>query len=134
MLPKSKLQAIGLLAAVALAGFAAGAATMGRAGGRRPADARERFSYSAMLGDELGLRADQRDSIRAIMRAHRPEMHTIMTTIRPQMDSLRARMRADIRAVLTPVQATKYDSLVTRERARWDSAGARRGEPRAGSR
>lgn len=119
---KSKLYAIGLLAAVGVAGFAVGAATMSRADTRKSADYRERFSYSGMLGDELGLTTAQRDSIRAITRAHRPAMHALLAPVRPQMDSLRARMRAEIRAVLTGDQQVRFDTIVARERARWDSA------------
>ncbi|MFI5208537.1 MAG: hypothetical protein ACHQX4_11050 [Gemmatimonadales bacterium] len=60
MLPKSKILAISLLAAVAVAGFAAGAATMSRAEpGRRNRD----YSYSAQLADQLGLSQVQQDSI-----------------------------------------------------------------------
>ena len=121
---KSKLYAIGLLAAVGVAGFAAGAATMSRADTRK--DYRERFSYSGMLGDELGLTTAQRDSIRAITRAHRPEMHALLAPVRPQMDSLRARMKAEIRALLTSDQQVRFDAIEARERARWDSAAAGR--------
>lgn len=116
MLPKSKIQAIGLLAAVAVAGFAAGAATKGRADTPAPTDWRERCSYSGMLHDRLGLSESQRDSIRALMRANRPAMEALIRPVRPQMDSMRAAMRASVRAMLTAEQRARYDSLLTRER------------------
>ncbi len=117
MLPNSKIKAIGLLAAVAVAGFAAGAATMSRADTKTPADFRERCSYSGMLKDRLGLTDQQRDSMRTIMRSHRAEMHALMQAVRPQMDSVRAIVDAEIRAVMTPEQRVQYDSLQARERA-----------------
>lgn len=128
MLPKSKVLAIGLLVAVAVAGFAAGAATMGWAGeGARRHD-HQRRSYSEMLQQELGLTDAQRDSLRTLMRSHRPRMRAVMDVIRPQMDSLRVELRGEIRAVLTPAQQAAFDSLLARERAeraRADSAATR---------
>ncbi len=126
MLPASKVQAIGLLVAVAVAGFASGAATITWAGERDARERRcERRSYSQMLQQELGLSDPQRDSLRILMRSHRPRMRAVMDVIRPQMDSLRLEMRAEIRAVLTPAQQAAFDSLLARERAeraRADSA------------
>jgi Spy/CpxP family protein refolding chaperone len=116
MLPKSKIQALGLLAAVAVAGFALGAATMGRAATPTPVDWRERCSYSGMLHDRLGLTDVQRDSIRALMRNQRPAMRALLAPVQPHMDSLRADMREQVRAVLTPEQRARYDSLLARER------------------
>ena len=136
MLPTSKLQAIGLLVAVGALGFAAGAATMGRADTRTaaaPIDWRERCSYSGMLKDRLSLTQQQQDSIRAIMRGHRAEMHVLMEAVRPKMDSVRGVVRQQIRAVLTPVQQSQFDSLGARERAersareRGDTAAANGG-------
>ena len=117
MLPKSKIQAIGLLAAVAVAGFAAGAATMSRADTKPPVDWRERCSLSGMLKDRLGLTDVQRDSIRAIMRNHREQMHVVMEKVKPQMDSVRTIVDSEIRAVMTPAQRSQFDSLKARERA-----------------
>ena len=117
MLPTSKIKAIGLLAAVAVAGFAAGAATMSRADTQPPVDWRERCSYSGMLKDRLGLSDEQRDSIRNIMRAHRGEMHVLFDQVRPRMDSVRAVVRGQVRAVLTPAQLLRFDSLEARDRS-----------------
>ena len=116
MLLTSKIQAITLLAAVAALGFAAGAFSRTSAATPAPTDWRERCSYSGMLHDRLGLTAVQRDSIRTLMRAQRPAMRALMAPVQPQMDSMRALMRQKIRAVLTPEQRTRYDSLLTHER------------------
>lgn len=117
MLPNSKIKAIGLLVAVAMAGFAAGAATMTRADTKPPTDWRERCSYSGMLKDRLGLTTVQQDSIRAIMRGRRGEMHALMAPVLPRMDSVRAVLRGQIRALLSPAQQAQFDSLDARERA-----------------
>lgn len=116
MLPTSKIQAIGLLAAVATLGFAAGAVTRTSAATPAPIDWRERCSYSGMLHDRLGLSDAQRDSLRSLMRTQRPAMRTLMAPMQPQMDSMRNVMRAEIRAVLTPEQRMRYDSLIAHER------------------
>lgn len=124
MFSTSKLWAIGLLAAIGVAGFASGAATMnyvGERGGRTGG----RCSYAGMLRRDLRLTAAQDDSVRAIMRRHRAEMRTAFETVRPQMDLIRARIRDEIRAVLTPSQQAAFRELMDRERAeraRHDSA------------
>ena len=130
MLPTSKIQAIALLAAVAALGFAAGAFTKTSVATPAPIDWRDRCSYSGMLHDRLGLSEAQRDSIRALVRSQRPAMRLLMAPMQPQMDSMRTIMRQDIRAVLTPDQRERYDSLVAHERDernRGDSNRAGRG-------
>lgn len=125
MLPKSKMQAMGLLVAAAVMGFAAGAATISWAGEESRRERPHRRSYSEMLQQELGLTDLQRDSLRTLLRSHRPRMRSVMEHIRPQMDSLREELRTEIRAVLTPAQQAAYDTMLTRERAmraRADSA------------
>jgi Spy/CpxP family protein refolding chaperone len=124
MFDKSKAWAVGLLIAVAIAGFAAGLAVRGwtshRGGGRGD-------GYTGFLTRELGLTAAQHDSIAAILRRHRPEMHAIFLTIRPALDSARLRVNDEIGALLTPDQQAAYQKLLDRdraERARVDSAAA----------
>ncbi len=121
MFNKSKAWAVGLLIAVAVAGFAAGAVTDSRLLHRgRGAD-----GYAGYLTRELQLTAPQRDTVVAIVRRHRSEMRAVYAQIRPQMDSVRARVADDIRRILTPEQQTKYQQLLDRdraERARADSA------------
>jgi len=122
MFNKSKAWAVLLLVAVAAAGFAAGLAVQSWASRRGRAD-----GYSGYLTKELGLSAAQHDSIAAILRRHRPEMHAIFMTIRPQIDSARARVNDEIRGLLTPAQQPAYQKLLDRDRAdraRADSAAA----------
>jgi Spy/CpxP family protein refolding chaperone len=129
MFAKSKIQAIGLLAAVSVASFAAGA-TIKRADATPPTDWRERCSYSGMLKDRLGLSETQRDSIRTLMRSRSPAMRALMGPIQPQVDSLRTDIHEKVRAVLSAEQRSLYDSLIARDRDdRRDSTagGAREG-------
>jgi len=122
MFNKSKAWAVLLLIAVAAAGFAAGLAVQSWASRRGRPD-----GYSGYLTRELGLSTAQHDSIAAILRRHRPEMHAIFMTIRPQIDSARARVNEEIRGLLTPAQQPAYQKLLDRDRAdraRADSAAA----------
>jgi hypothetical protein len=128
MFDKSKAWAIGLLIAVAVAGFAAGLAVQSWASRRGHGD-----GYSGYLTRELGLTAAQHDSVAAILRRHRPELHAIFLTIRPQIDSARTRVSDEIRGMLTPAQQPAYQQLLDRdraERARADSAAAAAQEKR----
>jgi hypothetical protein len=115
MLNRSKLAAVGLLAAVFVAGGLAGwggheAAERedhGLRGGRGGPDA-----LVSMLSRELALSAPQRDSVRAIIVRHGPEIDSLRARVRPQFDSIKARMRAEIDAQLTPEQRAKHQQLI----------------------
>ncbi|HWC74602.1 MAG TPA: hypothetical protein VG454_11770 [Gemmatimonadales bacterium] len=114
MLNKSKLAAVGLLAAVFVAGGLAGwggheaADHEGRdAHGRRGPDAMVTF-----LSRELKLSDAQRDSVRAIFARHRPETDSLWARVRPRFDSIKARIRAEIDAQLTPEQRARHQQLI----------------------
>ena len=122
MFNKSKAWAVGLLIAVTVVGFAAGMAVQSWASRRSRGD-----SYSGYLTRELGLTRAQHDSIAAILRRHRPELHAIFLTIRPQIDSARSRISDEVRGLLTTAQQSAYQKLLDRDRAdraRADSAAA----------
>src|SRR6266498_5305259 len=98
MLNRSKLAAVGLLAAVFVAGGLAGW------GGREAVERDERGmgpgrhgpdAIVAYLGRELDLSAAQRDSIRAIFARHRPETDAFWAQARPRFDSIKTRVRAE---------------------------------------
>jgi len=113
MLNRSKLAAVGLLAAVFVAGGLAGwggreaAERDDHRPGRRGPDA-----LVAYLSRELDLSTAQRDSVRAIIARHRPETDSLWARVRPQFDSIKARMRAEIDAQLTPAQRTRHQQLI----------------------
>ena len=115
MLNKPKLAAVGLLAAVFVAGGLAGW------GGREAVERDERGmgpgrhgpdAIVAYLGRELDLSGAQRDSIRAIFARHRPETDALWAQVRPRFDSIKTRVRAEIDAQLTAEQRTKHQQLI----------------------
>ena len=112
MLNRSKLAAVGLLAAVFLAGGLAGwggreaADRDGRGPGRGP------DAMVAYLSRKLDLSPAQRDSVRAIFARHRPETDSLWARVRPRFDSIKARMRTEIDAQLTPEQRTRHQQLI----------------------
>jgi Spy/CpxP family protein refolding chaperone len=113
MLNKSKLAAVGLLAAVFAAGGLAGWG--GREATDREDHGRRRRGPDAMveyLSRELALTPAQRDSVRAIFARHRPETDALWAQVRPRFDSIKARMRAEIDAQLTPEQRAQHQQLI----------------------
>ena len=133
MLNRSKAWAVGLLAAVFVAGLALGGAAQAWAG-RSAAPCARSGGTAAVVKDltrELSLTGAQQDSVRAVFDRHRSEMEAVWQRVHPQFDSLRQLMRAEINAQLTPAQQQKYKALVAehdRRRAAADSAanGGRR--------
>ncbi|MES2304914.1 MAG: hypothetical protein V4558_05380 [Gemmatimonadota bacterium] len=80
--------------------------------------------YAAWVAKELDASAVQRDSIAAIFKRGTAAMDTIRRSIGPQVDSLfesirpsvetvRQQSRTEVRALLTPPQQVRYDSMNT---------------------
>jgi Spy/CpxP family protein refolding chaperone len=111
-LNRSKLAAVTLLAAVFLAGGAAG--WLLREGSDRDERPRGRGpdAMVAYLSRELKLTPAQADSVRAIFARHRPEIETLWAQARPRFDSIKTRVRAEIDAQLTPDQRARHQRLV----------------------
>ncbi len=83
---------------------------------------------AAYLAHHLGLSATQRDSIRAILERHHPDMEGIWSSVRPRLDSLRKAIDLEIGSQLTPDQRQRYTQLVTELQHRnrgGDSAAAK---------
>ncbi len=124
MLSSSKLLAVALLIAVAATGFVGGHVAAARNG---RACERGHGGFAGLLQDSLSLTDAQRDTVRAIIAKHRPEMRAVMDRIRAPMDSLRLAINDEIAAKLTPAQQQKFAQLRDRwrsERARHDTASA----------
>jgi Spy/CpxP family protein refolding chaperone len=111
-LNRSKLAAVTLLAAVFLAGGAAG--WLLREGSDRDERPRGRGpdAMVAYLSRELKLTPAQADSVRAIFARHRPEIETLWAQARPRFDSIKTRVRAEIDTQLTPEQRARHQRLV----------------------
>jgi Spy/CpxP family protein refolding chaperone len=112
MLNRSKLAAAALLAAVFIAGGAAGWGLRegtGHDGRRRN---RGPDAMVAYLGRELKLTPAQSDSVRAIFARHRSEIEALWSQVRPGFDAIKTRVRAEIDAQLTPEQRARHQRLV----------------------
>lgn len=125
---KPKLAAVGLLAAVFLAGGLAGwggREVTERDEDRSPRRGRGPDAMVEYLTRELKLNEAQRDSVRAIFARHRPETDSLWARVRPRFDSIKTRMRAEIDAQLTPDQRARHQQLIERaEHHRRERAGA----------
>jgi len=121
MFNRSKAQAIALLAAVFVLGGAAGwGVDTWLRHDSRPHGPDAFVSY---LTKELGLDSAQRDSVRAVLDRHHPQMDTIWRDVHARVDSLRHVMRAEIFTHLTEPQRKKYLQLVAEQaHQRGDSA------------
>jgi heavy-metal resistance protein len=64
-----------------------------------------------MLDRRLHLRAGQRDSVRAVLERHRPELDSVWAAFRPRFDSLQRVIGKEIEAQLDPDQRTKFAEL-----------------------
>lgn len=109
---RSKLSAVALLAAVFIAGGAAGWLFRDSTGHDGRPRRRGPDAMVAYLGRELKLTPAQSDSVRAIFVRHRPEIEAFWGQVRPRFDSIKTRMRAEIDAQLTPEQRAKHQRLV----------------------
>lgn len=129
---RSRVAAVGLLAAVFVAGGLAGWGGH-EAAGRDDGRPRRRGpdAMVAYLARELDLSAEQRDSVRAIFARHRPETDALWAQVRPRFDSIKTRMRAEIDVQLTPAQRLRHQQLIERaehqRREREDSTKGKAG-------
>jgi len=108
--------AILLLAAFSL-GAGAGSTLAMRAGHHGPwgGSPRERADeYVNLLDRSLGLSDPQRDSVRAILARHQPEMDSIWQDVRPRFETLRSEIRSEVRVQLDSQQQVKYAELMAR--------------------
>ena len=126
MFNRSKAWAVALIALVFVAGGATG---WGIATARDPHGRRGPVAMVNYLGDELRLSDAQKDSVRAILARHRPEMEALWREVHPRFDSIRTVIRGEISGQLTPAQREGYVRLLAEQehqRQRQDSANAKR--------
>jgi hypothetical protein len=99
-----------LLVVVFVAGVGVGVAGLRllgpRRGGRPTTD-----RAVEMLGHRLKLRNAQRDSVRAVLERHRPELDSVWGAFRPRFDSLQHVIGKEIEAQLDPDQRDKFAQL-----------------------
>ena len=111
-----------VLLGVFILGSPTGAALTGlyrsRASGDRP-EARERSMHERFenMRRELNLTEEQTTAVRAIIDETRNEYRALKTELRPRFEEPRQKARARIRALLTPEQQKKFDSMVAQQDA-----------------
>jgi len=118
--------AIAVLEAAVLVGAAAGWELKDLTGDLPEPRYRETGAMVTYLAHELGLSKSQQDSVRAVLRRHRPELEAIRNLVRARFDSLRTTMQSEISAQLTSAQQQRYRDLlarVERQDQEVDSAG-----------
>jgi hypothetical protein len=131
MLGRSRTWAVALLAAVFLAGGAAGWALAKRRAADPP---RGPDAIASYLGRRLDLTPAQQESVRAVFVRHHEETQAIWGAVRPRLDSLRSVVRTEVNAQLTPDQQARYARLLADlehqhdERARRDSTSPKPGQ------
>src|SRR6266550_1035747 len=114
-----------VLLVVFVLGSVTGAALTGlyrsRAGGGG-AEAHERAMHERFekMRRELNLTDQQTTSVRTILDETRNEYKALRTELRPRFEEPRQKARARIRALLTPEQQQKFDSMVAQHDARHD--------------
>ena len=110
-------KAVFLLLLAALLGGAVGsvatARLMGHAQGPHDRAARSAW-YVDLHTHELSLTQAQQDSVRAVLKRHRPSMDSLWATLDQPMAQMRESIRADIRAMLTPAQQAHYAEVTAR--------------------
>lgn len=92
-------------------------------------DARKQKSHGGRHGpppvsrllDDLDVEAEQRDSVREILRAERDQMYALRADIQDQADAKRSLVQSETRerlsTVLSAEQLGKYDQIKARQRA-----------------
>ena len=88
-----------------------------------------RFAHHFLqdLADELNLTAAQRDQVFRILQTHRPQMDRIRQQLSQScalpMREQKKKIDADIRALLTPDQRTRFDELIAKQDERFPPMG-----------
>jgi hypothetical protein len=124
MLGRSRAWAVALLAAVFLAGGAAGWA-LGKRSAAAPRAGGGPDAIASFLGRRLDLTPVQQESVRAVFARHHAEMQAIWGEVRPRLDSLRMAVRTEVNAQLTPEQRTRYARLLADLEHQHDERGRR---------
>jgi hypothetical protein len=112
---RSRWLAAALLAAAFALGLVVGA--WGHALLHHPHGPRGRPDPEAVIGRlsrELDLSVVQRDSVRAILSRHRPQMDSLWQEFNPRFRQLQQQVNTEIAAQLEPGQQRKFEELARR--------------------
>ena len=122
---RTKLKMWLVLVAVFVLGSVTGVALTGlyrsRAAGDRP-ETREKAMHERFekMRTELKLTDEQTKAVQGIIDETRNEYRALRTELRPRFEEPRQKARARIRALLTPEQQQKFDSMIAQQDAQRD--------------
>jgi hypothetical protein len=102
--------ALGSIAGGALDRFLARASTATRAPSIRDGE-----PYLPVLDSQLHLNAEQASEMRSILNETRDEYKALCGAVRPRYNDVRDRARSRLRALLTPDQQLRFDTIVSDE-------------------
>lgn len=85
-----------------------------RAGARAPS-IRDGEPYLVVLDSQLHLTTEQASEMRSILNETRDEYKALCGAVRPRYNDVRDRARARLRALLSPDQQVRFDSIVNDE-------------------
>lgn len=116
---KTRLRAWGLVISVFVLGCVTGASLDGvfrlRSDTEQGPSLRQGEAYFEKLRRDLALDPEQSSAIRLILEGARVDYRVVCAEVRPRYDALRERARAAIRALLTPAQQARFDSMVAHD-------------------
>lgn len=116
--------AFAVLIATFIVGALAGAATMRVVSAREPqaAESHGRRHHTSLL-DQLDLTPAQRQHADSILSRRRKQMDAFWAKNGPELRAIVDSTRAEIRAILTPAQQAKEDSIRAARKAFYDRGG-----------
>ncbi|NNG17891.1 MAG: periplasmic heavy metal sensor [Gemmatimonadales bacterium] len=117
---KSKLSAVALLIAAFVLGALTGGAALALADRGSDAGPKRggKTSFIERLDRDLGLSAEQRESVELILEQHRPRMDSLWREVAPRFETLRAEVRSELNTILTPEQQVKHQEMMERRAER----------------
>lgn len=90
-------------------------APSGAAGPAPMVSMRDTDAYFETLKKELTLSEEQSQAMRGVLDRTRDDYKAVCADVRPRYDVVRQRAREQLRALLTPDQQPRFDSIVTAE-------------------
>jgi Spy/CpxP family protein refolding chaperone len=112
---------LGCVTGVALTGLYRSRASSG-------SESRERAMHERFerMRTELNLTDQQTASVRTILDETRNEYRALRTELRPRFEEPRTKARSRIRALLTPEQQKKFDTMIAQQDAQHDEEKSKR--------
>jgi Spy/CpxP family protein refolding chaperone len=127
---RTRLKIWMVLVAVFVLGCVTGVALTGlyRSRASSGSEARERAMHERFerMRTELNLTDQQTASVRTILDETRNEYRALRTELRPRFEEPRTKARSRIRALLTPEQQKKFDTMIAQQDAQHDEEKSKR--------